>query len=85
VSRPFPARTGVAHVARVAPITPHMTRIVLAGPALDDFFVEEPGEIVTLLWSHPGQEAVLPEGAGASRRGWRMWRRCAGTCASAAA
>jgi NADPH-dependent ferric siderophore reductase len=66
VPRPFPARTGVAHVARVAPITPHMTRIVLAGPALDDFFVEEPGEIVTLLWAQPGREVVLPEG------GWRF-------------
>lgn len=64
--RPFPARTGGAHVARLAPITPHMTRIVLAGPELDDFFVEEPGEIVTLLWPAPGAELVLPE------EGWRF-------------
>ena len=66
MSRPFPARTGVASVARLEPLTPHMTRFVLAGPALDDFFVEEPGEIVTLLWPAPGRELVLPEG------GWRF-------------
>lgn len=66
MSRPFPARTGVAHVARLEPLTPHMTRFVLAGPALDDFFIEEPGEIITLLWPAPGQELVLPEG------GWRF-------------
>jgi NADPH-dependent ferric siderophore reductase len=66
VTRPFPARTGVAHVARLEPLTPHMTRIVLAGPELDDFFVEEPGEIVTLLWPAPGADLVLPE------EGWRF-------------
>ena len=61
MSRPFPARTGIAKVSRLRPITPRMTRIVLAGPELDDFFVEEPGEIITLLWPAPGEDLVLPE------------------------
>ena len=66
MSRPFPASTGIAHVSRLVPITPRMTRIVLTGGALGDFFVEEPGEIVTLLWPAPGRELVLPE------EGWRF-------------
>ena len=64
--RAFPARTGVATVTAVRPITPLMARITLGGPALDDFFVEEPGEIITLLWPAPGADLVLP-GAG-----WRF-------------
>ena len=64
--RPFPVCTGVADVVRITPLTPRMARITLGGPALDDFFVEEPGEIVTLLWPAPGEEIVLPE------LGWRF-------------
>ena len=41
-------------------LTPHMARITLGGPALDDFFVEQPGEIITLLWPADGEELVLP-------------------------
>jgi NADPH-dependent ferric siderophore reductase len=62
----FPARTGVAEVTEVALVTPAMARITLGGPALRDFFVEEPGEIVTLLWPAPGRDLVLPTA------GWRF-------------
>jgi len=64
--RPFPAHTGVADVVRVTTVTPHMARLTLGGPALDGFAVDEPGEIVTLLWPAEGQELVLPRG------GWRF-------------
>jgi NADPH-dependent ferric siderophore reductase len=64
--RPFPLRTGVAEVTRVQRLTPQMVRITLGGPALRDFPVEEPGEIVTLLWPAPGRDLVLPSG------GWRF-------------
>lgn len=65
-TRPFPLRTGVAEVLAVAPLTPRMARIVLADPALADFPVEEPGEIVTLIWPEPGEDVVLP------LDGWRF-------------
>jgi NADPH-dependent ferric siderophore reductase len=64
--RVFPARTGVAKVVGVRRLSPAMVRITLGGPALRGFFVEEPGEIVTLLWPAPGAGLVLPEG------GWRF-------------
>lgn len=66
--RPFPARTGIAEVVRARSVTPLMRRITLSGPALADFFVDEPGEIVTLLWPAPGRGVVLP------RDGWRFPR-----------
>ena len=63
VRRPFPACTGVAEVCAVEQLTPHMTRITLDGSGLDGFFVEQPGEVVTLIWAAPGSdEIVLPEG-----------------------
>ena len=64
--RPFPACTGIAAIVRVERLTPAMTRFTLGGPALRRFFIEEPGEIVTLLWPVSGQELVLP------RAGWRF-------------
>ncbi len=64
--RPFPLCTGIAQVLRVRRLTPHMARITLGGPDLDGFFVEEPGEIVTLLWPAPDQRLVLPQ------PGWRF-------------
>src|SRR4051812_30537853 len=64
--RPFPLRTGIAEVVRVEPLTPATSRLVLGGEALADLPVEEPGEILTLLWPAPGRELVLP-GAG-----WRF-------------
>ena len=60
VPRPFPLRVGVAEVLAAAPLTPRMRRIVLTAPGFADFPVEEPGEIITLLWSAPGEELVLP-------------------------
>jgi len=64
--RPFPLRTGIAEVVRVATLTPSMSRITLAAPELADFGVEEPGEMVTLGWPAPGRELVLP------RSRWRF-------------
>ena len=66
--RPFPACTGIAAIVRVERLTPAMTRFTLGGPALRRFFIEEPGEIVTLLWPVSGQELVLP------RACWRFAR-----------
>lgn len=45
---------------RIAQLTPRMVRITLAAPQLADFPLEEPGEIVTLIWPEPGGEPVLP-------------------------
>lgn len=64
--RPFPLCSGVAVVQRVQPLTPHMVRITLGGPDLGAFGVEEPGEIVTLLWPAEGRALVLPQ------VGWRF-------------
>jgi len=64
--RPFPLRTGVAEVTAVAPLTPRMARVTFAAPSLAGFPVEQPGEIVTLIWPEPGGDLVLPE------RGWRF-------------
>jgi NADPH-dependent ferric siderophore reductase len=64
--RPFPLCTGVADVVGVRCLTPAMTRVTLGGPALQRFFVEEPGEIITLLWPAPRRELVLPQ------VGWRF-------------
>lgn len=61
VRRPFPACTGVAEVTAVERLSPHMARITLGGSGLDGFFIERPGEVVTLIWAAPGSdEIVLP-------------------------
>ena len=63
VRRPFPAVTGVAEVCAVEQLTPHMVRITLGGSGLDGFFIEQPGEVVTLIWAADGSdEIVLPVG-----------------------
>jgi len=64
--RPFPHCTGIAPVLRVEDVTPRMRRMTFDGAELEDFMVEEPGEIITLLWPAPGRELVLP------RQGWRF-------------
>jgi NADPH-dependent ferric siderophore reductase len=66
MDRPFPLRTGVAEVARVARLTPLMVRITLTAPEFADLGVEQPGEIITLGWPEPGRELVLPTA------GWRF-------------
>ena len=68
LARPFPLVTGIATVTRRLEVTPRMARFTLATPAFADLGVEEPGEILTLGWSDPGEELVLPE------RGWRFPR-----------
>jgi NADPH-dependent ferric siderophore reductase len=64
--RPFPLRTGMAEVLRLEPLGSRMTRFVLGGEALAGLPLEQPGEIVTLLWPAPGRDLVLPEA------GWRF-------------
>lgn len=66
-ARPFPLRVGVAEVTAVTTLTPRMVRIAFHAPALSDFPVEQPGEIVTLIWPHAGAEPILPE-----LGGWRF-------------
>jgi NADPH-dependent ferric siderophore reductase len=66
--RPFPLHTGLAEVVRTTAVTPMMTRVTLTAPAFAELGVEEPGEIITLGWSDPGEELVLPE------LGWRFPR-----------
>lgn len=48
------------------PLTPRMVRVTFAHAGLADFPVEEPGEIVTLIWPEHGADVVLPE------TGWRF-------------
>jgi NADPH-dependent ferric siderophore reductase len=50
----------VADVVRVEPLTPGFVRITLGGDDLAELAVEEPGEILTLLWPAPGAGLVLP-------------------------
>lgn len=64
--RPFPLRAGVAEVLGAEQLTPRTRRLTLGGADLAGLPVDEPGEIVTLLWPAPGRELVLPE------RGWRF-------------
>lgn len=64
--RPFPLRTGVAEVRAVVQLTPRMVRVTLAGGGLDDFPVEHPGEIITLLWPDAAGDVPLPVD------GWRF-------------
>jgi NADPH-dependent ferric siderophore reductase len=57
----FPRRTGVATLAARRALTPRMLRITLACEAFGpDWPIEQPGEIITLLFAPPGEEIVLP-------------------------
>ncbi|WP_433235666.1 SIP domain-containing protein [Streptosporangium sp. CA-135522] len=61
-SRAFPLSAGLLRVGRIEDLTPLMRRFVFTveGPA--GLPVEEPGEIITLIWPAPGaSEAVPPE------------------------
>lgn len=64
--RPFPLVTGYARVVAVQSLTSRMLRITLVSEAFQNLPVQEPGEIVTLLWPEEGHELVLPE------EGWRF-------------
>jgi len=66
MARPFPVTTGVATVTAVEDLTPQMRRITLADEGLRRLPVEEPGEIITLLWPEEGKDLVLPT------EGWRF-------------
>jgi NADPH-dependent ferric siderophore reductase len=68
LSRPFPARTGIATLARRRARTPRMARFTLTAPAFADLGVEELGEIITLGWCDAAEELALPEA------GWRFPR-----------
>jgi NADPH-dependent ferric siderophore reductase len=61
--RPFPLTTAIAPVVRVDDVSPQMRRVTLA---LEELPIEEPGEIITLLWPAAGEDLVLPE------TGWRF-------------
>ena len=64
--RRFPARTGdPATLARRITLTPRMIRVTLAAGGFGaDWPIQQPGEIITLLFPAPGEEIVLP------LRGW---------------
>lgn len=64
--RPFPLSTGVARVTKITTVTPQMACLTLHAETLDGFPVEQPGEVVTLLWPAEGEPLVLPE------VGWRF-------------
>jgi len=66
MARPFPVTTGTATVTAVEEVTPRMRRITLSDEGLRRLPVEQPGEIITLLWPEEGQPLVLPE------EGWRF-------------
>lgn len=63
----FPRRAGVARLAARRGLTPSMIRVTLVCDAFrDDWPIEQPGEIITLLFLPPGEEIVLP------LKGWRF-------------
>jgi NADPH-dependent ferric siderophore reductase len=76
----FPARTGVATLVARRPLTARMIRVTLrcdgfAGPGWP---IEQPGEIITLLFVAPGTEIVLPLRGwvfppGGEGQGWRNY------------
>ena len=66
--RAFPLRVGILEVVAAEHLTPNMRRVVLAGNGIGDLPVQEPGEILTLIWPAPGrEEIVLP-----TLRRWRF-------------
>jgi NADPH-dependent ferric siderophore reductase len=75
----FPRRTGVATLTARRALTPRMIRVTLQS---DDFGatwpIEQPGEIITLLFLDPSEEIVLPLTgwrfpAGATEQEWRNY------------
>jgi NADPH-dependent ferric siderophore reductase len=75
----FPRRAGVAVLTARTMLTPRMMRVTLR---CEDFRagwpIQQPGEIITLLFAPPGTEIVLPERgwtfpAGAPAQDWRNY------------
>ncbi len=71
--RAFPLSMGILEVVAAERLTPNMRRVVLTGEAIGDLPVEEPGEILTLIWPPAGSETIVlpalrrwrfPDGAG---------------------
>jgi NADPH-dependent ferric siderophore reductase len=86
--RRFPQRAGVATLLARRSLTPRMIRITLG---CDDFGgdwpLEQPGEILTLLFPDPGEEIVLPvqgwlfpEGVEQEWRNYTVRRHDSQTC-----
>ncbi len=57
--RAFPLRVGLLEVVAAEHLTPHLRRIVLSGEGIGVLPVEEPGEILTLIWPAPGREEIV--------------------------
>ncbi len=59
--RRFPQRAGVATLLRRSTLTPRMIRVTLGCDEFgDEWPIEQPGEILTLLFVPPGEAIVLP-------------------------
>jgi NADPH-dependent ferric siderophore reductase len=57
----FPRRAGVATLVARRPLTPRMVRVTLRSEAFGATWpIEQPGEIITLLFLDPSEEVVLP-------------------------
>ena len=57
----FPRRSGVARLSARRQLTPRMIRVTLACEGFrDDWPIQQPGEIITLLFVPPGEKVVLP-------------------------
>ncbi|MGW2545177.1 methyltransferase domain-containing protein, partial [Kitasatospora sp. NPDC001574] len=53
--RPFPQAVGLLEVASTEQVSPLTRRLVFRGPALADLVIEQPGEIITLIWPAEGR------------------------------
>jgi NADPH-dependent ferric siderophore reductase len=63
----FPRRAGIAFLVAREPLTPRMIRVTLRCESFGaEWPIEQPGEIITLLFVPPGEPIVLPG------RGWRF-------------
>ncbi|MET0602347.1 MAG: siderophore-interacting protein [Baekduia sp.] len=75
----FPRRTGIATLTARRPLTPRMIRVTLQSETFDATWpIEQPGEIITLLFLDPEEEVVLPLTgwrfpAGATEQEWRNY------------
>jgi NADPH-dependent ferric siderophore reductase len=78
-NRDFPRRKGVATLVGRRSLTPRMIRVTLRCEGFgDDWPLEQPGEIITLLFAEPGHEVVLPVTGwsfppGAEDQAWRNY------------
>jgi NADPH-dependent ferric siderophore reductase len=82
----FPRRAGVATLTGRRPLTPRMIRVTLQSDGFrEEWPIEQPGEIITLLFAAPGEAIVLPLRGwtfppGAPEQEWRNYtvrRHCA--------